>query len=167
MSFLESKLRQLDPKIVLQQPQPRGDIRGVRKTRVFCTTVNFRFALPPQSVDATQALNLSAGVSIPSVLRGRSFIDFFDLSYIDPFLRCAIYASLVLFLLFYNGSRHFVFRQYSVHCAVRLHAFKNGCHPIHQGAVFDMQIVVKGVRLDWWGEHYDTAQLQFLDGVQS
>ena len=29
--------------------------------------------LPPQPVDATQALNLSAGVSNPNVLRGRSF----------------------------------------------------------------------------------------------
>ena len=28
--------------------------------------------LPPQPVDATQALNLSAGVSNPKVLRGRS-----------------------------------------------------------------------------------------------
>jgi hypothetical protein len=28
--------------------------------------------LPPQPIDATQALNLSAGVSKPSVLRGRS-----------------------------------------------------------------------------------------------
>ena len=30
------------------------------------------FTLPPQPVDATQALNLSAGVSNPKVLRGRS-----------------------------------------------------------------------------------------------
>ncbi len=29
--------------------------------------------LPPQPIDATQALNLSAGVSNSSVLRGRSF----------------------------------------------------------------------------------------------
>ena len=34
---------------------------------------NVRFWLPPQPVDATQALNLSAGVSNSSVLRGRSF----------------------------------------------------------------------------------------------
>jgi len=31
-----------------------------------------RYWLPAQSVDATQALNLSAGVSNPKVLRGRS-----------------------------------------------------------------------------------------------
>jgi hypothetical protein len=31
-----------------------------------------RFRLPAQPVDATQALNLSAGVSNPKVLRGRS-----------------------------------------------------------------------------------------------
>src|SRR5207247_9017064 len=31
-----------------------------------------RFALPAQPVDATQALNFSAGVSNPRVLRGRS-----------------------------------------------------------------------------------------------
>jgi len=31
------------------------------------------FGVPPQPVDATHALNLSAGVSNPSVLRGRSF----------------------------------------------------------------------------------------------
>ena len=31
-----------------------------------------RYAVPPQPVDATQALNLSAGVSNPKVLRGRS-----------------------------------------------------------------------------------------------
>jgi hypothetical protein len=31
-----------------------------------------RFWLPPQSVDATHALNLSAGVSNSNVLRGRS-----------------------------------------------------------------------------------------------
>ena len=31
-----------------------------------------RIALPAQPVDATQALNLSAGVSNPKVLRGRS-----------------------------------------------------------------------------------------------
>jgi hypothetical protein len=29
--------------------------------------------VPPQPIDATQALNLSAGVSNSSVLRGRSF----------------------------------------------------------------------------------------------
>ncbi len=34
---------------------------------------NVRFALPAQPVDATQALNLSAGVSNAMVLRGRSF----------------------------------------------------------------------------------------------
>jgi hypothetical protein len=34
-----------------------------------------RFGLPAQPVDATQALNLSAGVSNCKVLRGRSFID--------------------------------------------------------------------------------------------
>ena len=31
-----------------------------------------RHQMPPQPVDATQALNLSAGVSNPKVLRGRS-----------------------------------------------------------------------------------------------
>ena len=31
-----------------------------------------RLEVPPQPVDATQALNLSAGVSNPKVLRGRS-----------------------------------------------------------------------------------------------
>ena len=31
------------------------------------------FRLPAQPVDATQALNLSAGVSNPKVFRGRSF----------------------------------------------------------------------------------------------
>jgi len=31
-----------------------------------------RYSLPPQPVDATHALNLSAGVSKPNVLRGRS-----------------------------------------------------------------------------------------------
>ncbi len=31
------------------------------------------FRVPPQPIDATQALNLSAGVSNSSVLRGRSF----------------------------------------------------------------------------------------------
>jgi hypothetical protein len=34
---------------------------------------NVRFALPAQPIDATQALNLSAGVSKPNVSRGRSF----------------------------------------------------------------------------------------------
>src|SRR6266851_7699790 len=34
--------------------------------------VHVRFALPAQPVDATQALNFSAGVSNPRVLRGRS-----------------------------------------------------------------------------------------------
>ncbi len=34
---------------------------------------NVRKGLPPQPVDATQALNLSAGVSNSNVLRGRSF----------------------------------------------------------------------------------------------
>jgi len=34
---------------------------------------NVRFALPAQPVDATQALNLSAGVSNCKVSRGRSF----------------------------------------------------------------------------------------------
>ena len=31
-----------------------------------------RFVLPPQLVDATHALNLSAGVSKPNVFQGRS-----------------------------------------------------------------------------------------------
>jgi hypothetical protein len=34
---------------------------------------NVRYALLAQPVDATQALNLSAGVSNSKVLRGRSF----------------------------------------------------------------------------------------------
>ena len=34
--------------------------------------VGVRFWLPARLVDATQALNLSAGVSNPKVLRGRS-----------------------------------------------------------------------------------------------
>src|SRR3974377_531354 len=38
--------------------------------RVLAAT-NVRYALPVQPVDATQALNLSAGVSNPRVLRGR------------------------------------------------------------------------------------------------
>jgi hypothetical protein len=35
--------------------------------------VNVRFGLPAQPVDATQVLNLSAGVSNAKVFRGRSF----------------------------------------------------------------------------------------------
>src|SRR5438876_11270888 len=35
-------------------------------------SVNVRLVLPAQPVDATQALNFSAGVSNPRVLRGRS-----------------------------------------------------------------------------------------------
>jgi hypothetical protein len=34
---------------------------------------NVRYRLPAQPVDATQVLNLSAGVSNPKVFRGRSF----------------------------------------------------------------------------------------------
>ncbi len=34
---------------------------------------NVCFQVPPQPIDATHALNRSAGVSNPSVLRGRSF----------------------------------------------------------------------------------------------
>ena len=34
--------------------------------------LDVRFVLPPQLVDATHALNLSAGVSNSKVLRGRS-----------------------------------------------------------------------------------------------
>ena len=37
----------------------------------FAVLANVRFALPAQPVDATQALNLSAGVSNAKVLRGR------------------------------------------------------------------------------------------------
>ena len=36
------------------------------------TRLNVRYWLPAQLVDATQALNLSAGLSNPKVLRGRS-----------------------------------------------------------------------------------------------
>ena len=36
-------------------------------------STDVRFFLPPQPVDATHALNLSAGVSNFNVLRGRSF----------------------------------------------------------------------------------------------
>jgi hypothetical protein len=39
----------------------------------FHIVVDARFALPAQPVDATQALNLSSGVSNSKVLRGRSF----------------------------------------------------------------------------------------------
>ena len=35
--------------------------------------IDVRFALPAQPVDATQVLNLSAGVSNAKVFRGRSF----------------------------------------------------------------------------------------------
>ena len=37
------------------------------------TEFDVRFGLPPQPIDATHALNRSAGVSNPSVFRGRSF----------------------------------------------------------------------------------------------
>jgi hypothetical protein len=38
-----------------------------------CRSGNVRNALPAQPVDATQVLNLSAGVSNAKVFRGRSF----------------------------------------------------------------------------------------------
>ena len=38
-----------------------------------CQSLNFRLGLPVQPIDATHALNRSAGVSYSSVLRGRSF----------------------------------------------------------------------------------------------
>jgi hypothetical protein len=41
-------------------------------TAVFGYTALIRFALSAQPVDATQALNLSTGVSNPNVSRGRS-----------------------------------------------------------------------------------------------
>ena len=42
-----------------------------RKSKI--RALNVRYVLPAQPVDATHALNLSAGVSNPNVLRGRSF----------------------------------------------------------------------------------------------
>jgi hypothetical protein len=45
---------------------------GAPIARVYAL-LNVRFGLPAQPVDATQALNLSAGVSNCKVLRGRSF----------------------------------------------------------------------------------------------
>jgi hypothetical protein len=45
--------------------RPKVDVQGI--------SMNDRFAVPAQPVDATHALNRSAGVSNPSVLRGRSF----------------------------------------------------------------------------------------------
>ena len=46
---------------------PMSDIR--------CVTLTSAFAVPAQLVDATQALNLSAGVSNCKVSRGRSLAD--------------------------------------------------------------------------------------------
>jgi len=43
------------------------------KGAMYCATLNFRLGLQIQMVDATNALNLSAGVSYPSVFLGRSF----------------------------------------------------------------------------------------------
>ena len=42
-------------------------------SRVLVYDAGPSYALPPQPIDATQALNLSAGVSNSDVLRGRSF----------------------------------------------------------------------------------------------
>src|SRR5438105_15856914 len=39
---------------------------------MLAATIDVRFRVPAQPVDATQALNFSAGVSNPRVLRGRS-----------------------------------------------------------------------------------------------
>ena len=50
-----------------------GDL-GYSLSFSYCSRslADVRFTLPAQPVDATQALNLSAGVSNPKVLRGRS-----------------------------------------------------------------------------------------------
>jgi hypothetical protein len=45
-----------------------------RRTRSPLTRLMSVLGMPAQLVDATQALNLSAGVSNAKVLRGRSFI---------------------------------------------------------------------------------------------
>jgi len=47
-------------------------LAGDRIATVFGAVHMSPFGLPAQPVDATQALNLSAGVSNPKVLRGRS-----------------------------------------------------------------------------------------------
>ena len=51
------------------------ELAGIGPTRLFQgdNCLYFRVRLPVQPIDATHALNRSAGVSNPSVLRGRSF----------------------------------------------------------------------------------------------
>ncbi len=71
---------------ILRQMQiglPAG-MSALGQKRSFVTDQpDVRFALPAQPIDATQALNLSAGVSNAKVLRGRS------LSWRATLFRCA------------------------------------------------------------------------------
>src|ERR1022692_2988670 len=52
--------------------QAAAPILDSTKADIRCAANFVRFGLPPQPIDATQALNLSAGVSNCKVSRGRS-----------------------------------------------------------------------------------------------
>src|SRR5207302_10370703 len=60
----------------LLQHEVRANVRfgslATEEVEATRRSIYVRFALPAQPVDATQALNFSAGVSNPRVLRGRS-----------------------------------------------------------------------------------------------
>jgi len=67
---------------IIRLPNPgtilnMGILMGVGLANHVC------FRLPPQPIDATQALNLSAGVSISNVLRGRSVSQVSEICFVE------------------------------------------------------------------------------------